>query len=893
MYSLAEKLEQDEKSKENLSNSHDTSFLSQESSSSLNKTSLNIESIQLEVPKTSTTSFTQEKENSSIKQDIENIKKISLVAVSGSNSNSRKVNPVSFDINSFFTQNDTFNNMNLTQLKCNVNLYDGEKYRVIENSEIASQYLRRKENEENICLSRSYVLPEMSMSMKIPRPGPFFGLTLSHKKFLLETKKIDDLYDWQKECLSLRAIQERTNLIYALPTSGGKTLVAEIAMFREVLLRKKNVIFILPFVSIVQEKVQDLMPFAVEYNFLVEEYCAGKGQIPPVKRTKRHAIYICTIEKGSILLDSLYGLNRQNEIGLVVVDELHSLGDDQRGYVLESFLTKVVQMPLIQVIGMSATISNLTEVASFLKADIYTRDFRPVELTEYAKIGCDIFSIDSNANSVKDAFKKVRSCGAKYDQNMSRCDPDHLVELVVEIVPKNSCLVFCATKKNCENVAILLANNLPLELKNYKCTQKKSLIESMKADSNGQMCKILAQTLPFGVAYHHSGLTRDERKRIEDAYRNGLIQIICCTSTLAAGVNLPAKRVIIRSPHVGKSFLTLTKYKQMVGRAGRAGKCDAGDSIVICSPKDFENLTNLLCSQMDETISGYITNSNYKYLKTSILNLIGMTKANSIDNLIDHFKNSLLNVQINRTGCKLRGIITKCVEDLVNDEAISFKSISIGFRNVAFKTADNVEVFPDDHLEVSKLGKASANAGIDLDTALKIENDLKIASKNLDVSHHLHLFYVIAPDDIVNSIYPDYNSCDRIMSKLDPKLMKTLNLIGFEENVLYKMITKSHLLTPSQQILIKRIYVALMMLDLWKGMEIHNVSIKYGVGRGIVCSLMTSSATKAYTIFKFCEVIDEFWAFRDLMENLSKRLNHCCSNELFPLMELPFVKKVS
>lgn len=537
-----------------------------------------------------------------------------------------------FNVSAYFTQG-SFSNQALTQATDCIKdaQEDCDNFFVTHNPETSSQYVQSR---QSCSREPPRFLPVSSAVFKTI--GPWFGLSNLHKQYLLRTKGIEDLYDWQKECLDLRAIHERRNLIYALPTSGGKTLVAEIAMFREILLRNKNVMFILPFVSIVHEKTQDLASFAVEYNFLIEEYCAGKGSIPCTKRHKKNVIYICTIEKGAILFDSLYETNRLNEIGLIVVDELHLLGDNQRGYILESMLTKAIcsDQANIQVIGMSATISNLPEVAQFLKADIYTRDFRPVELTEYAKIGNEIFSINQKASSVSEAFEKVRDCGNSYQGKILKNDPDHLLELVMEVCPKFSCLIFCATKLNCESVSNLLCDHLSSQLKTFKREEKKNLIEAIKMDLNGQICKTLLKTIPFGIAYHHSGLMVEERRHIEEGYRLGIISVICCTSTLAAGVNLPAKRVIIRSPYIGSSFITLTKYKQMVGRAGRAGKCDSGESIVICSPKDVEKLTDLLCSKMDETVSGFVNDSSGKLLKTTILNFVGLKAAKSIDDLV-------------------------------------------------------------------------------------------------------------------------------------------------------------------------------------------------------------------------------------------------------------------
>ena len=138
---------------------------------------------------------------------------------------------------------------------------------------------------------------------------------------------------------------------------------------RELLCAKKHCLYVLPYVSIVQEKVRTLSPLAVSLNFAVEEFAGNRGSIPPRQRKSKRVIYIATLEKAHGIANSLMELGRLQEIGLVVVDEVHIVGEvGKRGAVLETLLCKLLLSPVSpRIIAMSATIGNINELADFLK----------------------------------------------------------------------------------------------------------------------------------------------------------------------------------------------------------------------------------------------------------------------------------------------------------------------------------------------------------------------------------------------------------------------------------------------------------------------------------------------------------------------------------------------
>ena len=148
-----------------------------------------------------------------------------------------------------------------------------------------------------------------------------------------------------------------------------------------------------------------------------------------------------------------------------------------------------------------------------------------------------------------------------------------------------------------------------------------------------------------GIGFHHSGLQIIERQTVEDFFKSGLIKVIFCTSTLAAGVNLPAKRVIIAGLRQGISNLTSIMYKQMVGRAGRYGFDTEADSYIVI-PKnrayvDRKEVLALLKKENLEYIKSSFSNEK-QGLARIILDSIGTKLVRDADNLKQYLEGTLM-----------------------------------------------------------------------------------------------------------------------------------------------------------------------------------------------------------------------------------------------------------
>uniref|UniRef100_A0A8R1U210 Helicase POLQ-like n=1 Tax=Onchocerca volvulus TaxID=6282 RepID=A0A8R1U210_ONCVO len=667
-------------------------------------------------------------------------------------------------------------------------------------------------------------------------------------------RKISTFYDWQMQCLNDEHLIGGTNMIVSMATGAGKTLVAEIVMLREIIVRRRSCILVVPYIAIAQEKVYSLSFFEDKLNVCVEEYAASKGRLPPIKRRKRESIYVATIEKANMLINSLIEVDRIDEIGVVVVDELHMIGENIRGAIIEQGLIKFMQKGSGQIIGMSATLSNIEQLSKFLNASIFSTKFRPVKLIEKVKIDNSLYIVQPEG---KLEFEM------NLDENrLKNRDPDGLVLLLHDIVPKRSVLIFCPTKQNCENVCKMVSHLMPKNVRERKKAEKMAAIKAIKSEEDGKLSSLLELSIMCGVAYHHSGLTADERKIIEDAFQDGIINIICCTSTLAAGVNLPARRVIIKAPFVGKEPLRKAQYLQMIGRAGRAGYDDMGESVTILHSAYEEGK---FLDMINGPLPGCSSSLNEPTMFSSfLLDLISLKMAERLEELEAIVQQTLFGIQNSNS----RELLREMLEYLINHDLISID------KNGKYSASTfGIAIF-----------SASLSPLIAQQMSALLFNNL---SEGIVLSSHFHLLFMMVPLDIGididwNIFYDEYKA----LSKSEQVLLARL---GLNDKQIVRYFIEQPKLSEGESSL--RLYISFMLHRLWKQETFFDIAERFHVSRGWLQNVLQATLSQASSIARFAEKIPSLWPLKNLLPDLVQHLRDCSQQELIPLLAVDGVKR--
>ncbi len=357
---------------------------------------------------------------------------------------------------------------------------------------------------------------------------------------------IDELYPPQALAVEAGALDGR-NLIICTPTASGKTIAAELAICKA-LERGGKAVYVVPLRALAYEKYQEFQRYvSLGYRVKLE---VGDLDSSKYKGAGDFDILVSTAEKCDSILRSRPRWFEGAKT--IVLDEIHLIASD-RGPVYEVLTAKFTTLyPDVQVLGLSATVGNARELADWLKAGLVVSTWRPVSLKE-------------------DVIVKAE---------------DSLSEVVAESLAGGQALVFVNSRKSAEAVAEKLSKKLGLNPGNQVLADE--ITSALNPPT--RQCKRLGECVLGGTAFHHAGLVNSQRTAVEAAFKSGKVRVIAATPTLAAGVNLPSRTVIIRDlrryTSQGLAYIDVLEYKQMVGRAGRPKYDDMGFAVSLAKGED-------------------------------------------------------------------------------------------------------------------------------------------------------------------------------------------------------------------------------------------------------------------------------------------------------------------
>jgi replicative superfamily II helicase len=382
--------------------------------------------------------------------------------------------------------------------------------------------------------------------------------------------------EMQREALPA-VLNGEDNVVAAAPTASGKTALAELAICGT-LRSGGTALFVAPMRALTNEKESEWDRFeALGYSVYV---VTGERELNP-RKARRADILVMTPEKADSATRK-HDSRRYSfvaDVDLVVIDEVHLLDSEKRGSVLEVTVSRLRRLCGPRVVALSATMENVEDVAEWLDAPPeatfdFGEEYRPVEL----HAGVETYS--RGENPFADKYRRLYRA-------LDLAEP-HVREA-------GQALVFVSSRQDTVRAAKkardeLAERDVPVGARGdydfHSETQK------LRNDT-------LRESVIDGVAFHHAGLSKHDKDLVEEWFREGRVAVLFSTSTLAWGVNLPARCVVIRDtklhdPLEGEVDLNPLDVLQMLGRAGRPGYDDVGYAWVVCAPEEADRYRRLL-----------------------------------------------------------------------------------------------------------------------------------------------------------------------------------------------------------------------------------------------------------------------------------------------------------
>ncbi|KAK0742728.1 hypothetical protein B0T18DRAFT_293491, partial [Schizothecium vesticola] len=374
----------------------------------------------------------------------------------------------------------------------------------------------------------------------------------------------------QSKCFE-KAYNTTDNVVVSAPTGSGKTVVLELAICKLALDRGNEnfkIVYQAPTKALCSERARDWERKFSHMSLKCAELIGDTSQVE-MRRVGEASIIVTTPEKWDSITRKWHDHQRLLQmVELFLIDEVHIL-KDVRGATLEAVVSRMKTIGAnIRFVALSATIPNSKDIATWLgrsqtnphvpaHREIFDESFRPVKLEMFV-YG---FNASGNNNFAFDSFLDSK-----------------LPALISEHSSRKPILVFCFTRKSCETTAGLLANYMS----GHSSGEALWPLPQVAIPVINQQLK---ETVRCGVAFHHAGLDIQDRVAIETAFLKGQVGVICCTSTLAVGVNLPCHTVILKgtvcfADDKMQEFSDL-EVMQMLGRAGRPQFDDSATAIIL------------------------------------------------------------------------------------------------------------------------------------------------------------------------------------------------------------------------------------------------------------------------------------------------------------------------
>ncbi|KAJ5934146.1 Helicase C-terminal [Penicillium verhagenii] len=751
-----------------------------------------------------------------------------------------------------------------------------------------------------------------SASTAAPKSGQNPFLSLTHPKYGLPPALtanfaalgVKSIYAWQASCLLAQGLLSgERHLVYTAPTGGGKSMVADVLLLKRIIENPtRKAILVLPYVALVQEKLKWMRRIVDGVGKNVpDDEDDNETSTYPHRRWKKLQkqirvtgffggsrttttwadtdIAICTIEKANSLINTAIEECSIGNLGVVVLDELHMLDDEHRGYLLELMVTKLLLLQQdIQIVGMSATLSNTEMLADWMNARFFISNYRPVPIDEYMVYENAIYPATTSRQLLQTATKLVstsvpplRIIEPSTYKELGNAATNAMVALAVETAAAGyGALVFCGSRNACQINAATIGEAMPHTQDKEELNRRFDLLADLRSLTCG-LDPVLEQTVVKGTGFHHAGMTTEERELIAAAYDSGVLKVLIATCSLAAGVNLPARRVIINGARMGRELVGPAMLRQMCGRAGRKGKDDAGETYLICVKADLEAVCDLLDSDMPAIESSLVPEK--RGLKRALLEAIATGLVSGLEAIKEYVRCTLLYRTLDK---KLAySIMNSALKELVDEELLLLTE--------------------DEAYGATLIGQAVVASAFAPEDGLFVYEELKKALQAFVMDGDMHIFYMFTPLQVAMNTPIDWPIFRDKLDQLDDSGIRALQYVGVQPGFVNTMAQSGASLkelTPEQiqkARIYRRAYTAFQLRDLSNEVPLATIAQRYHIPRGTVQTLAQQCHGFAAGIVKFCQRMN--WGMlAAVLDHMRDRLEAGARADLLEMAQVTFVQ---